>query len=77
MDVTKNSILENKVYKDFVNGLKEEKRIDLRKFTELENQLKKANGANIKTSKISEKINDEEANDLWGYFATEMEKLEK
>ena len=50
------------MYKDFVNGLKEEKRIDQRRFTELENQLKKTNGANIKSSKINETINDEEAN---------------
>jgi hypothetical protein len=35
VELTKNSVLENKLYKDFVSNLKEEKRFEIRKITEL------------------------------------------
>ena len=49
----------------------------MRKFTELQNQLKKINGPSTKSNKISQNANEKEALQLWEYFATEIEKFEK
>lgn len=55
--------------------MKEDKRIDNRRFTELENQLKKINLPGKKDNKINSEENSQEVTELWGYFSNQIDKL--